>query len=110
MDQLKQPENLILRLMKKRIVMLRILFFLGWISLSTNIFSQSQIKIYDFALSQYAKGNYLIAVKEFERCLFFEEKVKSELLRNLADSYSKLGEYEKASEYYEKAFHLEATD
>ncbi len=96
--------------MRKRIILLKILFFLGWISSTSVLFCQSRDEVYNFAQSEYSNGHYANAIKEFERCLFNDVKVNSEILRKLADSYRSMEEFEKASEYYEKAFHLESSD
>jgi len=84
--------------------MRKILFILIWISFPLIISGQSPEDLYLFAQSQYNNKNYEIALKEYQRYLYFSHKPEPEVLKAIADCYSKLENYEKAADYYEKAF------
>ncbi len=90
--------------------MQKILFLLIWISFSITISGQSPNDLYLFAQSQYNNKNYEIALKEYQRYLYFSSKPEPEVLKAIADCYSNLENYEKAADYYEKAFFSTSSD
>jgi tetratricopeptide (TPR) repeat protein len=87
-------------------------FFLLIISLSFLLVSkaQSTTEVIQFANEQYKAGNYDIAVKEYNRALFFGHTPSDYPAIQIANCYMQLGNYELASDFFDKAYAYSSSD
>ncbi len=82
----------------------------SWIC-STLVFSQSISQLKGYADKQYEKGNYPIALKEFQRVLLFDEEHQfNDLYSKVAVIYYEIEEYDKAIIYYDFAWKATEND
>lgn len=63
-----------------------------------------------FADAQYLKGNYRLALKEYQRISFHTDYSDPYFQLRLANCYSRIGEWEIARNYYDQVFNLAAGD
>jgi tetratricopeptide (TPR) repeat protein len=89
-------------------------FFLILLSFSA-IFSgscQTAPELMAFAEKQFSAGNYPVAIREFQRILFFtdDQAQKSILYNKLGGCYYQSGQFAKAAEFYEGAHFLSDQD
>lgn len=66
--------------------------------------SQSIEQVVDMANQYFKEENYTLAIKEYQRSLFFSSNTSSVILYQIGMCFQKLGQYEKASEFFDKAF------
>jgi len=78
--------------------------------ITPNADSQTIIGIYNYANNCMIRGDYEQSIIEFERILFFTDTLNKECYLKLADCYTKLSNYEIASNYYHKAYNSELDD
>ena len=52
----------------------------------------------------YNEQDYSLAIKEYQRYLFFSSSLNPVVLFQMGECYQKLNQYEKATEYFDKAF------
>jgi tetratricopeptide (TPR) repeat protein len=71
---------------------------------------QSANDVLLLANNQYRKGNYDFALKEYERYLFFEKTSNAVIFSSIADCYWNSKQYNRASEFYDKAFFTSGED
>ena len=78
---------------------------------SALLFSQSISRLKEYSDEQYEKGNYSIALKEFQRILLFDEAQEyNDLYYKVAAIYYEIREYEKAIVYYDFAWKAAGND
>jgi tetratricopeptide (TPR) repeat protein len=58
----------------------------------------------------YKDGNYTLAIKEYQRTLFFSQNTDPKILYQVGMCFQKLDQYDKASEFFDKAFFSFTTD
>jgi tetratricopeptide (TPR) repeat protein len=72
---------------------------------STLLFSQSIDQLKEYSDEQYEKGNFSIALKEFQRILLFDEEHQfNDIYDKIATIYYNIRDYNKAIEYYDFAW------
>ncbi len=59
-----------------------------------------------FADRQLITGNYSLAAKEYQRTIFFSEKVQPDILLKLAESFYNQGNWQQARDYYNQVIHI----
>lgn len=83
----------------------KVLFSLVFSFLFTALtYSQSLGNVLGIANDQYRNGNYPLALKEYQRFLFFNDSTPPSVLYQIAECFFKLNQYENAYEFYDKAF------
>jgi tetratricopeptide (TPR) repeat protein len=82
---------------------LNILFIAAFSTLLPAL-SQERDTVIAFADHAYGTGNYTLAIKEYQRALFFHlPDDEARIFEHLGHSYYSLGQYDKAIEYYDRA-------
>ena len=78
---------------------------------NTVSFTQNIWETISFADSLYKYGNYNFALKEYQRAIFFSEKISNtSLYEKAGDCFFKLKDYQKANEFYDYAYFNYKTD
>lgn len=89
----------------------RLLFFLYWISISFQANAQTVDESLLFARRQLADGNKTLALKTYQRVLFFgAEKYRDECQRQLAALHAENGDFEKSAFYCDLLYQSAGTD
>jgi len=89
----------------------RLLFFLCWISTQDVLQAQTAAESMRFAEEQVAAGNQSLALKTYQRVLFFSgDQYKEVCQRHLATLFAAQGEFEKAAFYYDLLYQSAKTD
>ena len=89
----------------------RLLFFLCWISACTFLPAQTVDKSLLFAREQVVVGNNMLALKTFQRVLFFGGDLhRDECQRQLAALYAELGDFEKSTFYCDLLYQSAQSD
>lgn len=84
-----------------------ILFFLIFNSAFFSAESQGIKDIRAFADSSYERGQYSVALKEYQRVLFFSKnKTNPHLFNSIANCYFQSGQLDRAIEYFDRSFFL----
>ncbi len=66
--------------------------------------AQSLSQVLQVANQQYNAGNYSMALKEYQRYLFFDSNAAPEVYDHIGSCFQNLNQFDKAAEYYDKAF------
>lgn len=91
--------------------MLRPLFFLYWISLGAVLPAQTVEETLLFAREQAVKGDQSLALKSYQRVLFFGgQPYRDECQRQLASLHAALGNFDKAAFYCDLLYQSAQTD
>ncbi len=89
----------------------RLLFFLCWISAATFLPAQTLEETLLFAREQQAAGNAVLALKTYQRVLFFDhDQHRDECQRQLAVLHAELGDFEKSAFYCDLLYQSATTD
>ncbi|MBN8677169.1 MAG: hypothetical protein J0M29_03030 [Chitinophagales bacterium] len=89
----------------------RLLFFLCWISASGWLMGQTLEQTLAFARTQSAEGHTELALKTYQRVLFFGGNThRDECHIQLAALHANLGEFERAAFYYDLIYQSAGTD
>ncbi|MBL7806255.1 MAG: hypothetical protein JNN28_00470 [Saprospiraceae bacterium] len=89
----------------------RLLFFLCWISASGWLMGQTLEQSLAFARTQSAEGHTELALKTYQRVLFFGGSAhRDECYSELAALHANLGEFERAAFYYDLIYQSAGTD
>ncbi|MFM9946507.1 MAG: hypothetical protein ACKV1O_01085 [Saprospiraceae bacterium] len=89
----------------------RLLFFLCWISTVHFLPAQTLEESLHFAREQVAAGNTSLALKSYQRVLFFSgERYREECQRQLAALYADLGDFERSTFYCDLLYQSAGTD
>ena len=87
------------------------ILFILTISIWELTFSQSHENVMQFAHDSYQRGQYAVALKEYQRALFFaEDKTNPDLFSSVADCYFNVGDLNRAREFYDRAYFLFDSD
>ena len=87
------------------------LFFLCWISTATFLPAQTVEESLLFARQQLAEGNHPLALKTYQRVLFFgKDRFRDECQRQLAALYAEQGDFAKAIFYYDLLYESATSD
>lgn len=87
------------------------LFFLCWISTATFLPAQTVEESLLFARQQLAEGNHPLALKTYQRVLFFgKDRFRDECQRQLAALYAEQGDFAKAVFYYDLLYESATSD
>jgi len=78
--------------------------------LSLTVQAQSVSEIVSFANTQFESENYAIAVKEYNRALFFGAESVDEVSIQIAHCYSELANYQLAEDFYDQAYRHSQSD
>ena len=88
-----------------------ILFILVFSLVSSACYSQTKQDVLAFANKSFARNQYEVALKEYQRVLFFSEnKSNPSLFQSIADCHFQVGNLERALEYYDRAYFLYEDD
>lgn len=82
----------------------RIILIIGSILITISAYSQIGNSVFEYAEMQYSKGNYINALKEYNRALFLGTSFKTESFLNIANCYIKTNDFELANKFYDKAY------
>jgi len=98
--------------MKKYIIKLKILcIIISKLLIVSSLSCQNVEQTIELADAQHKLGNYAIAIKEYQRALFFSKGNYNNILcRKLGDCYFEQKEYSKASKQYEFSYFNEDND
>ncbi len=78
---------------------------------SALLFSQSIHQLKEYSDEQYEKGNFTIALKEYQRILLFDEnKQYQDIYNKIAHIYFQIGDYNNAIVYYDFAWKASQID
>lgn len=89
----------------------RHLFFLCWISTATFLPAQTVEESLLFARQQLAEGNHPLALKTYQRVLFFgKDRFRDECQRQMAALYAEQGDFVKAVFYYDLLYESATSD
>ncbi|MBC7777001.1 MAG: hypothetical protein H7246_16335, partial [Phycisphaerae bacterium] len=89
----------------------RLFFFLCWISTAPFLPAQTAQETLFFAREQMAAGNKTLALKTYQRVLFFSgNQYRDECQAQLAALYADLGDFEKSVFYCDLIYQSAATD
>lgn len=73
--------------------------------------SQPPQDVLAFADSSFQRGQYKVALKEYQRVLYFsEDKTNPYLFSAIGDCYFEVGDLDRALEYYDRAYFLYESD
>ena len=77
----------------------------------TFLFSQSIYQFKEYSDEQYEKGNYSIALKEYQRILLFDDEHQfNDIYFKIADIYYQIEDYDNAITYYDFAWRATRND
>jgi tetratricopeptide (TPR) repeat protein len=65
---------------------------------------QSLFQVLDVANQQYRLGNYSLALKEYQRFLFFDHGDDPEVFDHIGSCFENLKQFDQAAQFYDKAF------
>jgi tetratricopeptide (TPR) repeat protein len=87
-------------------------YYILIISLFTSFFAfgQGSVEVIKFADEQFEKGNYLIAVREYNRALFFGTELSGEVSLKIGHCYTEMGNYSLGASFYNQAYKYSSTD
>lgn len=66
--------------------------------------AQSLSQVLDVANQQFRLGNYSLALKEYQRFLFFDSNAEPEVYDHIGSCFQNLKQFDQAAEFYDKAF------
>lgn len=66
--------------------------------------AQSLPQVLDVADQQFRLGNYSMALKEYQRFLFFDSKAEPEVYDHIGTCFQNLKQFEQAAGFYDKAY------
>jgi tetratricopeptide (TPR) repeat protein len=88
----------------------RLLFILVFSSIFFVARAQSLSQVLEVANQQFRLGNYSLALKEYQRFLFFDNGDEPEVYDHIGNCFQNLGQFEQASGFYDKAFFSYTSD
>ncbi len=87
------------------------ILFILTISFCELTFSQLHEDVMKYARDSYERGQFAVALKEYQRALFFtEDKTNPDLFSSIADCYFQVGDLDRALEFYDRAYFLYDSD